>query len=108
MLLSLAREAENQLDFPRAQSLLTEALKEEPLNPRIYQSQAELALKQRRYELAERLAHSAFERSGQVGELCARSWLTIGEARLGRALIDATAEARRRARSCAEHGIERF
>lgn len=108
LLLARARQAESELRFPEAQSLLSEALKEEPDNPRVYQSQAELALKQRRFDLAERLAMGAFERSAQVGELCARSWLTVAEARLGRSDVDATAQARRRALACAEHGIIRY
>jgi tetratricopeptide (TPR) repeat protein len=82
----------------QAQAQLQVALEMEPENPRVLQEMAELQLYLQRYAQASALAKQSFARSSQLGELCARSWLTLAEVSLASGL-DPFAE-RQQAQAC--------
>lgn len=65
-----------------AQRQLDIAVHMEPDNPRVLQELAELHLQEQRYTQAAELAKRSYARSSQLGELCARSWLTLAEVSL--------------------------
>ena len=82
----------------RAQEHVETALQMEPDNPRVLQELAELHLHQQNFARAAELARQSYARSSQLGELCARSWLTLAEVQIA-AGLDNTAE-REQALAC--------
>lgn len=92
--------------YQSAQHRIEEALQVEPENPRILQELAELKLRQQLFDEAETLARRSHARSAQLGVLCARNWLTVAEAQLGRGENDAAA--RKLALDCGTKPVPRF
>lgn len=93
-------------NFGPAQNRIEEALKVEPENPRILQELAELKLRQKLFDQAEELARRSYNRSAQLGVLCARNWLTVAEAQLGRG--ENPGAARKHALACGTPPVPRF
>ena len=82
-----AARAESRGDYPMAAATLSKALALAPNDPDLLQWQAELALANKNWALAEQFAARSFEKGPKLGGLCRRSWLTRQLAR--RAMGDA-------------------
>lgn len=101
-LLAQAREAERGGDLERAATLLERALRIQPRDPELLQQMAEIQLARNQFEQALSFAARSFDVGPKVGELCARNWRTVGEAREELGDMPGAEEARQRAQSCAE------
>lgn len=77
-----AQDEESKQQYAAAHETLARAIAIRPEDPGLYQWQAELALAQSKYDVAEALASKSFEMGPKVGEICARNWLTIRAARI--------------------------
>lgn len=76
-----ARQAEAQGDFATARSALDRALLLQGGDPDVLQQRAELAIRDRDWTAAERLAMKSFASGARLGQLCRRNWLTVHYAR---------------------------
>ncbi len=85
-----AERAEADGDRAKAEQLLDRALVLNAADPQVLQARAELAILDRAWPLAERLARQSFASGPKLGHLCRRNWLTVHYAALaqGRALPD--------------------
>lgn len=85
-----AVRAETDGDRAKAAELLDRALALNAADPQALQARAELAILDRAWPLAERLARQSFASGPKLGRLCRRNWLTVHYAALaqGRALPD--------------------
>ena len=81
-----ARQAQTDGNLERAQTLLTQALVINAQDPEAIQMQAELALSQKSFANAERLALSSYKAGPKLGGLCRRNWLTIHYAKSAQGL----------------------
>lgn len=79
VLLDAARQDLASGDLAAAQRQIEIALELEPDNPRVLQELAELHLQGGHHPQAAELAQRSYARSAQLGELCARNWLTLAE-----------------------------
>ena len=98
--LDSARAAEKTGDYARAAASANEALKLAPDAPDIVQFLAELEIERGNWQAAEQFAIKSFTLGPKVGNLCARNWQTVVEAR--KALNDAAtvASAKQRLKEC--------
>lgn len=87
-------------DAGAATAVLEQALAITPDDPDLLQWQAELALLQRQWTRAEKLAARSYELGPKLGGLCRRNWATIGHARAMRGAPQAAAVAHAQAGSC--------
>lgn len=99
-----SRQAEMRGDRRAAEAALADALDD----PEARQRYAELLLARGEAAQAERLAREAWEAGARVGEWCARSWLTIAEARVLQDAPNGAEQARSRARECIPPRVERY
>lgn len=81
LLLQKAQSATIKRDFSAAAKLLARAHARAPSDPEVVQRQAEVAVRQRHYAAAERLARQSFALGPKLGSLCARNWQTVIEMR---------------------------
>jgi hypothetical protein len=99
-----SRQAEMRGDRAGAEAALRDALHD----PEAKQRYAELLLARGDAARAESLAREAFDASAQIGEWCARSWLTVAEARLAQNAPNGAAEARARVPACKPPQVDRY
>lgn len=99
-----AKRAEMRGDRAAAEAALADALHD----PEARQRYAELLLARGAAADAERLAREAWEAGAKVGEWCARSWLTIAEARELQHAPNGARQARERAAECAPPQVHRY
>ena len=79
--LAQADAAEQQQRYDDAFAAITNARRLAPEAPDLLQHEAEIEFLRGNTERAEKLAYDSFTKGPQVGELCARNWQTIVEAR---------------------------
>ncbi len=98
--LKKARDAERAGDYAGAIDASNSALKLAPDAPDIVQFLAELEIERGNWQAAEQFAIKSFTLGPKVGNLCARNWQTVVEAR--KALNDAAtvASAKLRLKEC--------
>lgn len=77
-----ARQAQADGDVETARGLLEQALAVQGKDPEAMQMLAELAILQKSWTLAERMALQSFESGPKLGGLCRRNWLTMHYAKL--------------------------
>lgn len=99
-----SRQAEIRGDRRAAEDALLAALDD----PEARQRYAELLLARGEAARAEAAARQAWEAGPRVGEWCARSWLTIAEARVLQDAPNGAAQARERARECMPPRVDRY
>jgi DNA-binding TFAR19-related protein (PDSD5 family) len=99
-----SKQAEMRGDRAAAESALIDALDD----PEARQRYAELLLARGEAARAEQLARQAYEASAQLGEWCARSWLTVAEARLLQSAPNGARQARERATACMPPRVDRY
>lgn len=99
-----SRQAEMRGDRAAAEAALKPALDD----PEAKQRYAELLLVRGEAVDAERLAREAYEASAKLGEWCARSWLTVAEARLMQNAPNGAAQARARVAECKPPQVDRY
>lgn len=99
-----SRQAEMRGDRAAAEIALRDALDD----PEAKQRYAELLLARGDAAQAEKLAREAFDASAKMGEWCARSWLTVAEARLAQNAPNGAAEARGRVPACRPPQVDRY
>ena len=99
-----SKQAEMRGDRAAAEAALVDAL----YDPEAKQRYAELLLARGEAAQAETLAREAFEASAKVGEWCARSWLTVAEARVLQNAPNGAAQARSRVPECKAPHVDRF
>lgn len=99
-----SKQAEMRGDRAAAEAALRPALSD----PEAKQRYAELLLARGEAAEAERLAREAFEDSAKLGEWCARSWLTIAEARAMQNAPNGAAQARARVSDCKPPQVDRY
>jgi predicted small lipoprotein YifL len=99
-----SRQAEMRGDRRGAEEALREALHD----PEAKQRYAELLLARGAAAEAEQLAREAWEAGAKVGEWCARSWLTVAEAREQQNAPNGAQQARERAVECMPPKVERY
>lgn len=97
-------QAEMRGDRRAAEAALVDALDD----PEARQRYAELLLARGEAARAEALAREAWEAGAKVGEWCARSWLTIAEARVLQDAPNGAAQARERAQACMPPRVDRY
>lgn len=81
-----ARQALNDRNFELARTSLTQALVINQKDPESLQMQAELALLQKSFVEAERLAFNSYQAGPKLGGLCRRNWLTMHYAKSAQGL----------------------
>jgi lipoprotein NlpI len=79
-----ARQAQSLGEFEQARNLLGQALAIDARDPEAMQMLAELAILQKSWAAAERMALQSFASGPKLGGLCRRNWLTVHYARLAR------------------------
>ena len=99
-----SKQAEMRGDRVAAEAALRNALDD----PEAKQRYAELLLARGKAAEAERLAREAYEASAKLGEWCARSWLTVAEARLLQNAPNGAAQARARVPECKAPQVDRY
>lgn len=99
-----SKQAEMRGDRAGAEAALVDAL----ADPEARQRYAELLLARGAAAEAESLAREAYEASARFGEWCARSWLTVAEARLLQGAPNGARQARQRAGECMPPKVDRY
>lgn len=99
-----SKQAEMRGDRAAAEAALRDALDD----PEAKQRYAELLLTRGEAAKAERLAREAYEASAKLGEWCARSWLTVAEARAMQNAPNGAAQARSRVVECKPPEVNRY
>lgn len=97
-------QAEMRGDRRAAEDALRDALDD----PEAKQRYAELLLARGAAADAERLAREAYDAGAKVGEWCARSWLTVAEARERQNAPNGARQARERLVDCTPPKVERY
>ncbi|MEM9532012.1 MAG: hypothetical protein AAGA23_13960 [Pseudomonadota bacterium] len=100
-LLEQARAAEAQGALEQASILVSQALEIAPEDAGHWQYLAEIELEQGQYQAAIDHAHHSYALGPQVGQLCARNWLTVERANRALNNEPAAASAADRAQRCA-------
>lgn len=94
--------------YADAAAKLDQALKLSPDSPDLLQDRAEIAVRLKDFDSAEKLAHQSWSLGPKLGPLCARNWQTIVEMRL-QARDEAGADtARKWVQQCHVAGISRY
>lgn len=94
--------------YADAAAKLDQALKLSPDSPDLLQDRAEVAVRQRDFATAERLAHQSWSLGPKLGPLCARNWQTVVEMRLQAGDAAGAASARKWVQTCHKSGINRY
>jgi hypothetical protein len=102
--IAASKAAEMRGDRGDAEAALIGALDD----PEARQRYAELLLARGEAARAEQLAREAWEASAKLGEWCARSWLTVAEARLLQDAPNGARQARERAGECMPPKVDRY
>ncbi|MFK7958211.1 MAG: hypothetical protein AB8B96_19090 [Lysobacterales bacterium] len=100
-LIERARDAEAQGALEQASILVSQALEVAPSDASHWQYLAEIELEQGQYSAAIDHARQSFELGPQMGQICARNWLTIQRANEGLRQSAAATQAGARAEQCA-------
>lgn len=79
--LARAHELSRHGEIAAARAEIAAALAQSPDDPELLQEAAELALLERDWEQALRLAGRSYEHGPRLGELCRRNWLLVGAVR---------------------------
>lgn len=94
--------------FEAAALQLDQALGRNPDSPDLLQDRAEVAIYQRDYPLAEKLAQRSWSLGPKLGPLCARNWETIAQLRKNAGDDAGAATAGKWLAKCHVQGINRF
>lgn len=94
--------------YAEAASALDQALKLSPDSPDLLQERAEIAVRQKDYSTAEKLAHQSWSLGPKLGPLCARNWQTVVEVRLQARDLPGATSARKWVQQCHKAGIPRY
>jgi tetratricopeptide (TPR) repeat protein len=94
--------------YDAAAALLDQALKRSPDSPELLQDRAEVAVYQRNYALAQKLARQSWALGPKLGPLCARNWETIAQLRQEAADAAGAATAQKWVAKCHVQGVNRF
>lgn len=94
--------------YPDAAAKLDQALKLSPESPDLLQDRAEIAVRQRNFSMAEKLAHQSWSLGPKLGPLCARNWQTVVEMRLQADDSAGAASARKWVQTCHKAGVNRY
>jgi tetratricopeptide (TPR) repeat protein len=103
-----AQRDERNGRYAEAAGKLEQALKLSPDSPDLLQDRAELAVRLKDFDGAEKLAHQSWSLGPKLGPLCARNWQTIVEMRLQARDQAAADTARKWAQQCHVAGISRY
>ncbi|MGA9423337.1 MAG: tetratricopeptide repeat protein, partial [Rhodanobacteraceae bacterium] len=99
-LLAKAHAAEAARDFDAAATTTEDALKLAPDAPEILQYLAEIEIERGHWRRAEQLAVKSFTLGPKLGNLCARNWQTVIEARIVFKDPATKAQAEKRLKQC--------
>lgn len=94
--------------YAAAATALDQALKLSPDSPDLLQDRAELAVRQKDFSSAEKLAHQSWSLGPKLGPLCARNWQTVVEIRLQARDLAGATSARKWVAQCHKAGIPRY
>ena len=94
--------------YNEAATKLDQALTISPNSPDLLQDRAELAIRQRDYASAEKLAHRSWELGPRLGPLCARNWQTIAELRQHAGDDAGAVSATKWVAQCHVEGLQRY
>jgi tetratricopeptide (TPR) repeat protein len=103
-----AQRDERAGKYADAATSLDQALKLSPDSPDLLQDRAEVAVRLRHFDEAEKLAHRSWSLGPKLGPLCARNWQTIVEMRLQAYDAAGAATARKWVQQCHKAGIPRY
>ena len=93
--------------YDTAAAKLDQALKHSPDSPELLQDRAEVAVYQRDYTLAQKLAQQSWTLGPKLGPLCARNWETIAQLRQEAGDEAGAATAQKWLAKCHVQGINR-
>ncbi|HEX8779499.1 MAG TPA: tetratricopeptide repeat protein [Rhodanobacter sp.] len=94
--------------YDAAAAKLDQALKHSPDSPELLQDRAEVAVYQRDYALAQKLARQSWTLGPKLGPLCARNWETVAQLRQEAGDEAGAATAQKWVAKCHVQGINRF
>ncbi len=94
--------------YDAAAALLDQALKRSPDSPELLQDRAEVAVYQRDYALAQKLAQQSWTLGPKLGPLCARNWETLAQLRQEAADDAGAATAQKWVAKCHVQGVNRY
>ncbi len=94
--------------YAEAAAALDQALKLSPDAPDLLQDRAEVAMRQKDFSRAEKLAHQSWSLGPKLGPLCARNWQTVVEVRLQASDLTGATSARKWVAQCHKAGIPRY
>lgn len=104
-----AAQADTQAGhYDAAAAKLEQALKRSPDSPELLQDRAEVAVYQRDYALAQKLAQQSWTLGPKLGPLCARNWETIVQLRQQAGDAAGAATAQKWLAKCHVQGIHRY
>lgn len=94
--------------YAAAAAALDQALRLSPDSPDLLQDRAEVAVRQKDFSRAEKLAHQSWSLGPKLGPLCARNWQTVVEMRLQARDLAGASSARKWVAQCHKAGIPRY
>ena len=103
-----AQQLEQERHYPEAVVALEHALQLVPDDPALLQERAELAVLERDFASAARLAYQAWESGAKIGPLCRRHWETLHQLRLADGDAPGAASAQAQRDACAVTGPARY
>lgn len=103
-----ARADEQVGHYAAAAAKLEQALKRSPDSPELMQDRAEVAVYQRDYPLAQKLAQQSWTLGPKSGPLCARNWETIAQLRQQAGDAAGATTAQQSLAQCHVQGIKRY
>lgn len=103
-----ARADEQAGHYDAAAGKLEQALKRSPDSPELLQDRAELAVYQRDYALAQKLAQQSWTLGPRSGPLCARNQETLVQLRQQAGDAAGAASARQALAQCHVQGVKRY
>lgn len=107
-LMAEAGEAGDQGRYDDAALLLERALRIQPRDPELLQEMAEVQLQKQDYEQALNFAVRSYDEGPRVGNICARNWRTISQARQQLGDASGSREAAGRVEQCVSARPERL
>lgn len=103
-----AQQLEARKQYAEAAKALDQALAIVPHDPALLQERAEIALLQRDFPAAGKLAERAYALGSRVGPLCRRHWATIEQVRLVHGDAAGAANAKTQVAACKVPAPNRF
>ncbi len=94
--------------YAEAAAALDQALKLSPESPDLLQDRAEIAIRQKDFSKAEKLAQQSWSLGPKLGPLCARNWQTVVEIRLQARDLPGATSARKSVAQCHKPGVPRY